>query len=71
MGIFDYLRGWTELEVQGNVPERLLNALAMRNITFWGLVKPDACTIRFKVRKKYAETAAALALQRQVKRHVE
>lgn len=65
MGIFDYLRGWTELEVQGNVPERLLNALAMRNITFWGLVKPDACTIRFKVRKKYAETAAALALQSQ------
>lgn len=65
MGIFDYLRGWTDLEVQGASPERLLNALAVRNVTFWAVRKPDVCTLRFKVRKKYGETAAALALQSQ------
>lgn len=65
MGIFDYLRGWTELEVQGAFPERLLNALAVRNIPFWGVHKLDGCTIRLKVRKKYAETASALALKSQ------
>lgn len=65
MGIFDYLRGWSELEVQGAVPERLLNALAARNIPFWGVRKQDGCTMRFKVRRKYAETASALALKSQ------
>lgn len=62
MGLFDYLRGWSELEIQGAKPERLLNALAVRNIPFWGVHKLDGCTVRFKVRKKYAETAAGLAL---------
>lgn len=65
MRIFDFLRGWTELEVQGSLPERLLNALAMRNIPFWGVDKSDACTMRFKVRRKYAETASALAVSSQ------
>lgn len=65
MGMFDYLRGWTELEIQGAAPERLLNALALRNITFWGVHKPDSCTMRLKVRRKFSETAAALALQSQ------
>jgi len=65
MGIFDYLRGWTELEVQGAYPERLLNALAMRNIPFWGVRKSDGCTMRFKVRKKHAEASSTLALKSQ------
>ena len=65
MGIFDYLRGWSELEVQGAVPERVLNAMAARNIPFWGVRKQDGCTMRFKVRRKYVETASGLARKSQ------
>lgn len=65
MRIFDFLLGWTELEVQGSLPERLLNALAVRNIPFWSVEKSDACTMRFKVRRKYAKTVSALAVNSQ------
>lgn len=65
MGIFNTLRGWTELEVQGALPERLLNAMASRNIPFWAVEKADGCTLRFRVRRKYAETVSGLALKSQ------
>lgn len=65
MGIFEDLRGWSAMEVQGAAPERLLNAMAARNIPFWAVHRVDGCTVRFKVRQRYAETAAALALKSQ------
>lgn len=63
MGIFDYLRGWVELEIQGAFPESVLNSCAARNIEFWSVKKPDSCTIRMKVRRKASDTVAGLAVK--------
>lgn len=63
MGIFDYLRGWVELEIQGAFPESVLNSCAGRNMEFWSVKKIDHCTIRMKVRRKDGDTVRDLALR--------
>lgn len=63
MGLVAYVRGWVSMEIRGTVPESVLNACAARNIEFWSVRKPDAFTIRMKVRRKQADTVAALALR--------
>lgn len=60
MGIFDMLRGWTQLEFQGVFPESVLNACAMQGIEFWDVSKPDPYTMRMKVRANRRRAAAAV-----------
>lgn len=61
MGIFDFIRGWVSIEIQGTFPESVLNACAARNIEFWGVRKPDRYTLRMNVRKKQAAVVMAVA----------
>lgn len=63
MGLLTYLRGWVRLEFRGAFPESVLNACAARNLEFWGVEKRDAFTIRVKVRRRDAETLAAIVLR--------
>ena len=63
MRLVEYFRGWVSMEIQGTLPESVLNACAARNIEFWSVRKPDAFTVQMKVRRKQADTVAALALR--------
>lgn len=63
MGMLDRLRGWVVMEFRGTFPESVLNACASRNLPFWGVEKPNPFTIRMKVRRRDAETAAAVVLR--------
>lgn len=45
----NYLRGWSQLTVTGDFPERMLNLCAQKRVPFWALEWVDSQTFRFRV----------------------
>ncbi len=56
-----YVTGWALLEISGDRPERVLDAMAERNIPFWRPTAPAELTLTVRVPDRWAERSARLA----------
>ena len=57
----NYLRGWTQLRVTGDFPERMLNLCAQRRVPFWALEWVDGETFHFRVPTRWVSRLLPLA----------
>ena len=56
-----YITGWALLRVAGAEPERVLQALAERNVVFWQATPPEELELTVRVPDRWAERAVRLA----------
>lgn len=56
----NYMRGSTQLEVEGPYPERFFNICSATGVRFWGVEVVDETTVRVVVARSQARRAAAL-----------
>ena len=56
-----YITGWALLRVTGAEPERVLQALAERNVVFWQATPPEELELTVRVPDRWAERAVRLA----------
>ena len=56
-----YITGWALAEISGDRPERVLQALAERNVVFWQATPPEELELTVRVPDRWAERAVRLA----------